>query len=542
MVKEQRTHPKKLKILLSAVLWSAVTVFPSPCSAAQVVKFDFLGISFDISLKELQELSRTGQFAGEWSFVNGFTTPEQRQNIQSALTYTPPFRREAINSIFSSQYTPRFVLEQLSRIVRSESSVKSSTALKQAVLAANSTPGGLNAISFIEAFPAPTISVHLDTLIQLATQLKSVVERTQVVTAQVASQAVQLSQPSAPSLAPFAQPGPHQWISQSFAWRDRTRDNDPVPTNLLLPMGQTAQPLPLVVISHGLGEDQTTFQYLAEHLASHGYAVALPAHIQTDATALTNLLEGYSKPPSPTAAINRVQDISFILDQLEREPSTSKQINTQKVAVVGHSYGGFTALAVGGTVFDPGYNPQACDLQRSSTINISVFLQCSLMKLPQPRYELGDPRVGAIVAADAFTSLVFSPASLQSLRTPTLMLTGSADIVVPMVLEATPTYSQIGARDKYLVMLKGGTHFSVLPPIEGGIVTLPPALIGPSQTIGNRYFKALVLAFANAYINGDLKSRAALNQTGAVSLSDKEMPLAIINGPMAGGTTQGRNP
>ncbi len=532
MIEQQKKRLTRL--FLSTVLLLGTTLFSSPSDAAQKVKFDFLGISFDISLQELQDMARTGQFTGEWRFINGFTTPEQRQAIRAALTYTPPFQRQTIESIFSSPYTPRFVLEQLSRLVRPSANppVNSTDALKQAVLQANRSPQGLNAISFLEAFPAPAVSVELDDLVDLASQLKSVLQRTDGVAAQISSKAGQQAQATAPALLPFSQAGPSQWTLQRFEWADPNRPKETVPTNLYLPTGKFLKPLPLVVISHGLGEDQNTFQYLAEHLASHGYAVAVPAHTQTDAQAITSVLDGYSSPPPPTAAINRPKDISFVIDQLERNPRFSKLINTQKVAVVGHSYGGFTALAVGGVVFDPGYNPQACDLQRSPTINISVFLQCSLSQLPQPHYNLSDPRVAAVVAADAFSSLVFSSTSLQQLNTPTLMLTGTADIIVPMVLEATPAYSQMGAKSKYLVMLKGGTHFSVLPPMPGGILTLPDALIGPSQVLGNRYFKALVLAFSDAYIKQDVAAQSALNQQGAKSLSQPEMPLSIISGSL----------
>ncbi len=35
---------------------------------------------------------------------------------------------------------------------------------------------------------------------------------------------------------------------------------------------------PLAIITHGLGSKPADYDYLAEHLASHGYIVAVPEH------------------------------------------------------------------------------------------------------------------------------------------------------------------------------------------------------------------------------------------------------------------------
>lgn len=500
--------------------------------AAEEVQFSFLGVSFDISLEELQTVADSGQFTGQWSFVNQFLTPENKRIIKSAITYTPPFKRETIHDVISSPSKPGFVLKQLSQIIQGADFKPSVVAIETALLKANQLPQGLNAVSFVKAYPEPTVSINLDVLIQAASQLKTLVEETQRVTNQIEEKANQIGPSAAPSLATFAQDGPLKWNKQTYPWVDKNRDRYPVTTNLYLPETRAQASLPLVVISYGLGEDRSTFDYLAKHLASHGYAVAIPANKEINMTAINHVFEGYEDPPKATAALNSPKNISFVLDQLEQDPRLSKLVTTRNVAVVGNSYGGFAALAIGGAKFEPGYDPQACDFLHKFTLNISLFLQCGLMKLPQPSYQLGDPRVSAVIAANPFTSKTFSPDSLQQLRVPTMLLAGSADMAVPMVLGATPAYSKIGSANKYLVMFKGGTHFSILPPSDQGVFPVPSTLIGPSQQIGNRYFKALVLAFVKGYIQQNNEALAALSQPGAVSLSQQEMPLIILKGSL----------
>lgn len=53
-----------------------------------------------------------------------------------------------------------------------------------------------------------------------------------------------------------------------------------VPVDFYVPNQQAkpGAPIPVIVISHGLGSDRTTFAYLAIHLASYGFAVLVPEH------------------------------------------------------------------------------------------------------------------------------------------------------------------------------------------------------------------------------------------------------------------------
>ena len=50
--------------------------------------------------------------------------------------------------------------------------------------------------------------------------------------------------------------------------------------DLYLPQNQSAAPV--VIISHGWGSAKESFAWLAQHLASHGFAVAVPQHIGSD--------------------------------------------------------------------------------------------------------------------------------------------------------------------------------------------------------------------------------------------------------------------
>jgi predicted dienelactone hydrolase len=524
-------HPV-YRILGKVLLAVALPLFSTATQAADKIQLNLLDISFDVSRQELQDIAQKGYFTGQWAFLNELAKPEGLKQIQTALTYAPPFKPETISNIFSSPYSPSFFLQRISLILRSQPGQQTDDKIKQAILTANAMPGGLTFINFIAAYPDPVIDVDLNRLTTAAVNLKALVEATEATTQQIIQKATAQADKTAPSLVPFSQAGAQQWTEQSFQWVDASRQNRPVPTMLYLPKAITGQPLPLVVISHGLGEDRQTLSYLAQHLASHGYAVVVPEHVGSNATKGQSLFEGYSKPTGPSEAVNRPQDVTFVLNQLSQIPQLKQQIDTQKVIVVGHSLGGYTALALAGATLDIAYLRQACNLGEKAEFSLSIFLQCPAAQLPQSAYQLGDSRVVGIVAADPVTSKVFSPASLQNIKIPTLQLAGSFDTVVPIVREATPAYSKLGTNIRYLAMLQNGTHFSVLPKMEGGLFQVPPVLLGPPQEIGNRYFKALALAFADSYLKKSPQAQAALNQGAALPLSQPEMPLFIVEGSL----------
>jgi predicted dienelactone hydrolase len=190
-----------------------------------------------------------------------------------------------------------------------------------------------------------------------------------------------------------------------------------------------------VVISHGNSGTPWAYRDLAKRLAQAGFVVLLPEHHGNSRH--DNSLAG-------TAAnlLNRPRHISLALDVLAADPMFANRLASARVGIIGHSIGGYTALALAGG--RPWSGPHENQDGK-----------------PHPVPVAPDIRVGALVL---LTPAVFwfVPESLRTVQVPILLRTGEKDEITP------PLHAAIvleGVFDLALVdnqVLSGAGHFSVM--------------------------------------------------------------------------------
>jgi predicted dienelactone hydrolase len=215
-----------------------------------------------------------------------------------------------------------------------------------------------------------------------------------------------------------------------------------------------------VVISHGLWDAPSSFLGWAQHLASHGVPVFLARHPGSDHSQQAAMLAGQAPPPDPKEFLRRPRDVKALLDALQAGTLPDAQgIRAENVTVIGHSWGGTTALQLGGARSLPSPVWKECDELDHPNRNLSWVLQCTF--LPAATADsMADPRITRVVAVSPPQGLVFA-AGLADLRIPVLLVSGSNDQVVPPTPEALTPFASYPRGPHRLVLVEGGSHFNL---------------------------------------------------------------------------------
>jgi dienelactone hydrolase len=131
----------------------------------------------------------------------------------------------------------------------------------------------------------------------------------------------------------------------------------PVELQMKISAPATGSELPVILLSHGHGRSNFLsslhgYAPIADFFAAQGFVVIQPTHLNSKTLALP------VGPEGPTFWKSRPQDMSFILDNLDKiilsVPGLSGRVDTANVAAIGHSLGGHTvAMLAGMEVTDP---------------------------------------------------------------------------------------------------------------------------------------------------------------------------------------------
>lgn len=543
------------RVLLSTLCAAPMTLIATPLRAADRVLVSLGPFERSISVQALRIYAEEGRFTENLrAYANSYATEEQLQQIEQLLKSRLELNLSpwAVSQFLYSDQGD-LLLQRLGEVVRTGSNLSGKRALRSAlVLAAADGENGLTPLNVLEHFPVDTVRIDLARAFAIISSVEQLVNQTK----QAIDAIALISQDNA-RLEPLpltAQVDPQRTgryavslqalksdqfrgcLDADAKWSDLQRNsfrNRPLEVDLYLPVvdAQNTLPeaMPLVVISHGLGSNRLTFSYIARHLASHGFAVAVPEHPGSNTERLEDLIDGIVRNETePAEFVQRPQDITCLLNTLEREPGFANLIDTQRVGVVGQSLGGYTAMAIAGAPLDLARLNRECKLDE--TLNLSLLLQCRLQNWVLDANNLHDSRVKAIVAINTLGSSLFGEDGYAALDVPTLIVASGADTVTPALPEQITPFTWLTTRDRYLLLLQNATHFSAIDvPAEDNVaVNLPPEVVGPDPAIAHYYIRTASLAFFQTHLNQDAAYRPFLSARYIQQLQDDQLPLSIV--------------
>jgi predicted dienelactone hydrolase len=519
-----------LKVTLGGIclgLMPAFIALPSVGAERVVLSYGILERSIPIS--SLETYARTGRIDEELAWYAQHASPEQLKQLRQGLLTPIPLSAVEVSQFLYTSIGER-LLERLGEVIQADSRQSGFYAIRAALILAAADADGFTPLNVLRKFPSNRLEINLARSLEIANGLEALINQSNRAFAFINQQsALEATPPTSLPGTDLRQQGTVTWNRQTITLDDRSRDRT-FPADIYIP--QSPQPHPVVIISHGLGSDRTSFIYLAQHLASHGFVVAVPEHPGSSSSQLQALLDGRAaEVTSPREFIDRPLDIKFLLDELTRlsqsNPTFQGRLNLQQIGVVGQSYGGYTALALAGAPIRFQQLQTNCR-NLNDSLNVSLLLQCLALQLPDRQYDLSDARVKAAIAINPVDSSIMGPESLSQIKIPVMLVAGSADTVAPALPEQVQPFTWLGAIDKYLVLINGATHFSTIQESPNAVVPVPAQVIGPSPILARRYIAALSLAFFQTYAANQTRYRPYLSAAYTNTISQQPLELSLV--------------
>ena len=214
----------------------------------------------------------------------------------------------------------------------------------------------------------------------------------------------------------------------------------------------------LIVVSHGAGGMALLHRDLAVVLASEGYAVAAPTHPRGKGNDISGV----------GVWIGRPRQVSEVIDAVLEDGQLGSHIDRQRIGAVGHSNGGYTALAVAGAKPSASAVVAHCR-QHPDDARFCAFGGAATREADREVGhipDLVDPRVRSVVVM-APNAARFTDDALAKVAVPVLVYAAEQDDLTRVQYHAERLARTLPQAE--CVLVKGAGHFAF-------VSSFPPAL------------------------------------------------------------------
>jgi len=520
--------------LLSALLTSV------PGLAAERITITYWPFGeFYLSVQDLELFAQDGTVTADLAFYARFASPDALKDLQEVLS-----RKFPLDAVTISQLTyttmGENLLRQISPAIITADPKASFYYLRSALILAAADPEGLTILNILRQYGASELNFNTQVILQLANVASRLIAETDAIIAMIQQEGMTAAQAESEAgltvsnLPDISQLGAQRWTKERFEF---VRNRDRVPVALYLPQ-DSAAPAPLIIISPGLASGISTFEYLAQHLASQGFAVAILEFPTSGEGRVSRFLRGFATEFRPLEWVEQPLYISALIDELEQRvqnnPGLASRMDLTKIGLLGQSLGGYTVLATAGGQLEWPTLQRVCgEVQTPGSeyaFNLALILQCPGEddKDVVPTKPLHDRRVSAVLAINPVTFPAFGDRGLAQLQVPAMIVTSSDDYFAPPVPEQIVPFTQLGSTQKYLVTVKNGTHFSFLGAEGSGTLPIPSEILGPELEVAKGYMRSLSTAFFKVHLAGQEDYASYLSASYAQQISQETLALTVL--------------
>jgi predicted dienelactone hydrolase len=512
---------------------------PTAAHSAEQIRFWYAPFGeFTIYISDLEKFAKEGKLTKRLEFYLKKLSPPQQAQFREALT-----KRYSISHVMAAQfsYAPigEILIRRLGSILQMAPDLNGFSALRASLILSAQSEEGLSILNLLQRYPAPVIYLDLPRGLEAYAEISQLLYKRELAIAAIEKQAIAESQNNQNENKALLLPqkdlriaGDVKWTKEQFTYWQRDR-NVEISADIYLPQGLVS-PAPLIVISHGLASNPDTWQYLSQHLASHGFAVATLEHPHTGSRDFAAFLTGLSKAPQSEEAVQRPYDVKYLLDALAEkvklDPLWRDRLNPEQVGLIGHSLGGYTVFTLGGAQLNFKKINQECSIPEPniSSFNISKILQCRFSTLDTNNINLSDRRVKAVLALNPLGgSTLLGKEGMQAIKIPIAIFASGDDFFTPAIPEQFFPFVWLTSANRYLVTFPKGTHFSFLERSDRGVLVVPEDILGEKPEFTHPYAKALSLAFFETHLHNRPEFGAYLNHAYVQAIATSRFPASL---------------
>ncbi|MDB9525931.1 alpha/beta fold hydrolase [Oscillatoria sp. CS-180] len=515
---------------------------PRPAVGAEYIQVQFGLFSLSVPVEALETYAETGVAPDELDTYVNYLTPNAREQFRQTLNRQFQVDRVAIAQMGYSSIGVDF-LTRLGEVVKTPSGQNGWLSTRAALILSASDPEGMSILGILKEFPTQGIHIDVARLLDLEREVTSYFSYRDATLAAIKEQSALEIADMAESVNEATIPdlrigGQFNFTKTTLVLQNQLSDAigaapRAFEVDLYVPQTAPSARLSLVVISHGLGASRTDFAAMAEHLASYGFAVAVPDHPGSNTSYQLEFLANLSyEGLNPLEFVYRPWDIKTILNSLAADPTYAQRFNLEDVGIIGHSFGGYTALALAGAPLNRKRVEADCDPVQY-VLNLSTLLQCRATLLPDETYDLADDRIGAVMAYSPVTSVLLGPESLSEVKTPVMIIASATDFVAPAIPEQIHPFFWLGTTEKYLTTFQPASHIAINGEIDfAAQVDVAPQvstlLTGPYPNVTSDYAHALNVGFMETYVRDRPGYRRFLGAAYAEFLSEPAVDVQIV--------------
>ncbi|GFE70514.1 alpha/beta hydrolase [Chroococcus sp. FPU101] len=497
-----------------------------PVVAAENIFLLYGPLDEPVKVDSLETFAREGKINADLKLFLARASSEQQEKFREVLLKPIEVSPVMLSRFFNSAMGED-VLTRMGRAITIPGGENGKYALRAAIVQAAFEPEGLTLLNVLRKFPTD-IELQGKYLIGLKRTIDRIIEATDYFTkemAQLSAKEAQSNTVDFQQLPNLRQKGTYKFRKETVTLTDTSRGRT-LSVLFYIPQTWRTPKTPVVILSHGLGASPEYFEDVAEHLASYGFVAAIPQHTGSDAPRKQAFLDGYAKEVfDVNEFIDRPKDISFLIDELERRNQSEfgGRLDTENVGVAGHSFGGYTALAVAGAEIAWDYLKSECDLPYSG-LNVSLFLQCRALSLPRQTYSFRDPRVNAVLLKNPVESTIFGQKGLAKIQIPLMVVGGNFDPATPFVLEQVRTFTWLTTPNKYLGLAEGQAHINISELDAGvtqGLQAIPKLAFADPNLLAS-YRHPISIAFFEVYTANNAQFRPYLSSAYGEYLSQNQ--------------------